>query len=316
MPTSIEETAKWLENASPLGYKTYKPIYGPDKTKPHENRVKLLSWPPEGSPAPLAKKVMEHFGLGEKGMNRAICPKTYGYKNPCVICNFIESATKSGDASLTKRATDVISKERYLQLLINWDTFEKGEDNNQVVEIYDCPPKVHRNIMQAMATQKHDFTAFSDAALVSLIGYSQGVGPKAIEFSICIENMAPKKVSIDIEHWRHLVPDLEDASRVLSPAKLQALLEGDGDSGAEEPEKEKPAEEDNVPMHHSTDKPGTVDPNWSVSKTAKEPEKPQETPANANKPAPAETGEKKMSPLEKIIADAKAKQLAKAAAVK
>jgi|SRR6266853_4222091 len=293
----LQEIQKELDNASPLGYKSYKPIYGPSKDKPHENKIKLLSWPPEKGT--LAKKVQKHYGLGSDGKRQAICPKTYGHKNVCPICSFIEAATAGGDASLIKRASELGPRERFLQLVINWEEvqqLERGEsDKMPQVEIYDSPPKVHRDIMQAMATQKHDFTAYK-SALVSLICYNQGVGvAKAVSFTITMEQMVPKIVEIDPKQWLPLVPDLEDASRALSPEKLQALLDGDDDSNSPQESEVKPAaeKEDSIPMQHPTDKkpePAKEDPK-------KEEPKPQQAIA-----APAA----KKKTLADIIAEAQA----------
>jgi hypothetical protein len=309
MSVDMDEVKSWLENASPLGFKSFKPTYGADKTKPHENRLKLFSWPPERGP--LAIKVMKHFGLGADGKRQAICPKTYGIKHACPICDFISAAVASQDASLLNKAKELGARERYYQLCLNWDAIEKEPTAQHVVEIYDCPPKVHRDIMQTMATQKHDFTAFEHSAIIALSCYSQGLGkPKAVDFKVCQENLATKFVDINWEEWKSKMPDLEEARKPLSPARLQALLDGEEDASASEPAKEEPPA-DEIPMTHAGDAERAKDPDWSAStpKPQEEVKKAVEAPKPATTAAPSTPAEpaKKKPSLAELIAMNKAK---------
>ena len=72
----FEAMKRKLEDSAPLGYQSYKPQYGADKHHPHDNLIKLFSWPPTGGE--LGKSVVIHYGLGPEMKGRAFCRKAIG----------------------------------------------------------------------------------------------------------------------------------------------------------------------------------------------------------------------------------------------
>lgn len=226
MPVDLDQIKQQLENMSGLPFNIIRLKYGPNKDHPFENKLKLLSWPPTGGQ--LAKKVYKHFGLGPDGYQQAICPKTFGNNEDCPVCNWVDASSRSDDPTLAERIKKLTKGERYMQLCIDWNAFEEEKDpaKKMRVGIYDCPPKVHRMIMQTMASQDYDFTLW-ESALVSVMGYENGPGlPKGVDFKVAMKQMKPEIVELNPEDWLPLVPDLDDAVKSPAPAQLAFLLEG------------------------------------------------------------------------------------------
>lgn len=296
MPTDIAKIKEQLENMSSLGFSVYKPKYGTSKAAPAHNILKLLSWPPTGGA--LARRTLKHFNLGHDGKQQEVCPKTFSPNAQCVICNWVDAATRAEDPTMAKRATAIRQQERFMQIVIDINALEK-DPTKKIVQIYDCPPKVHRNIMQTMASQDHDFTAW-DSALVSLTCYDQGQGtPKAVDFSVALHNMAPKVISLDPAEWLPLCPPTAELfSTPPTPARLQALLDGrDPNETGEKGEtagavEQATAPADEIPMQHAADPAPTTQ---QLATSAAQPVA----------PATTATGTPKMS-LNDLIAKSKA----------
>lgn len=264
MPTDIAKVKEQLANMQGLGFLPYRPEYGPSKDKPKENRIKLFSWPPEGGQ--VAKRVLKHYGLGHDGKAQIICPRTFGPMHACPVCAWVDAANKSEDNTLIARAKKLRNSERYMQLVVDYDELT-GKEQKEVVRIWDCPPQVHRKIMETMVGQDHDFTAW-ESALVCLTCYSVGPAvPKRADFSVAMQAMKPLIVKFDSAKWLPLMPDLEGLFVAPSPEKLQKLLDGEDDGEAET---------------SGTEAPKEGDPNWSAGKQ-------EEKPAQTQPEAHAET---------------------------
>lgn len=286
MPVDIQKTKEKLAAMKSADRTGWKPRYGKSKTEPTENKIKLFSWPPDGGE--LAFRVMKHFNLGADGKKVVICPKTFGAKNPCCVCTESAELTRSEDASCLERAKKLMSTERYLQLVADWNQVEEKPDASKQILIYDCPPKVHRDIMQLMTANEHDFTAW-DSALGALTCFEQGTGkPKSVTFSIPMRNMKPIEVSLPMAEWMILVPDLKSAVQPPTPERLLALLNGTEDDEPETAASTAAAAAKNPNSVLSTPDPSTQsqDPNW-VAETPAQPATPAQI---ATTTTPATTG--------------------------
>lgn len=255
----------------------FKPTYGPDKDHPHENKLKLFSWPPEGGH--LGKRIFQHGSLGADGKKTAYCLKTFGANQNCPICAYIEAAAKSDDPVVLARAEKMGQRERYLMLVGNLDLLDK--EKKKVVAIYNSAPQFYRRCIQEMSSENYDFTAWKSNP-VKLICFRQGQNkPSSVTFGV-----AMREVELSAAEWMPLMPDLSLVIVPPSPKSLTLLLEG------------REMEEDDAPKgsdsssHHGA----PAEQEKPTQKAAPEPEptkaEPQKEPEAKKEEAPQQTQKK------------------------
>lgn len=223
MPVNIEEVKQDLANhpgRSDFEFPKYNQLkinYGP-QFQPIIKKLKLFSWPPEGGI--LAKKVRIHFGVGQSGKGRVVCPKNSDPEAKCPICDLIEDVTQHGDEIQRKSILPFVLKDRYWFLCLDLSEIEATNGSELKVYIWDAPPMSYQAVATAMQTSWGDFTALPTSYKLMLSSKRDG----SSRAGMTDVSGLPEQETIHLEQVKHLFPDLNSITKSPPPAMIEAML--------------------------------------------------------------------------------------------
>lgn len=88
--------------------------------------VRRILWPKGDSESFFSEGYL-HFSLGKDGKSVVTCPKTWGSKNRCPVCEYVEQLQKSKNKDDKKLANDIKATRRIYVNVLNRDDEENGD---------------------------------------------------------------------------------------------------------------------------------------------------------------------------------------------
>ena len=210
---------------------------GFDKLQQGKN-VRRVLWP-KGDKDSFYSEGYLHFGLGSEGKSVATCPKTWGSKEKCPICEYVEQLQKSKNKDDKKLANDIKAKRRIYINVLNRDDEEDG-DTPKVLPIGVMTLK---GILETICDADYgDITDPEDGRDITIIRKGKGlqttysVLPKPKSSEAC-EDKTPEELEEEMT-------DLDSLFIKKSYEELESILNGDDEDDDDDDEDEDDEDED------------------------------------------------------------------------
>lgn len=223
----MREVKNELDSNNNYGDYTY------DKLEKGSNVRRVL--PPKGDKDTFFATGFMHFGLGDDGKRAVTCLETYGEGHKCPICSYAEELSKSKNKDDREYAKHISRVKRTYINVINRDN---GEDEPMVLPI---GATVLRGIVDLICDPDYgDITDFDEGTDITIT--KSGSGLKTTYAVTPKRNTSIASEEFDADELDEKMADLDGLFRKESPAKLQAILDGedydesddDDDSGYKE----------------------------------------------------------------------------------
>lgn len=209
-----------------------------DKLQQGKN-VRRVLWP-KGDSEYFYSDGYLHFGIGPDGKSVATCPKTWGQKEKCPICEMVEQLQKSKNKDDKKLADDIKAKRRIYINVINRD------DEEETPKVLPIGATIFKGLLETICDADYgDITDPDTGHDVTITRKGQGLKteytvlpkPKATPVS---ETQAPEEIEAEMT-------DLNSLFIKKSYDELKALLDGeetDSEDEDEDPSSEGEDEDD------------------------------------------------------------------------
>ena len=203
-----------------------------DKLQQGKN-VRRVLWP-KGDKDSFYSEGYIHFGLGADGKSVATCPKTWGSKEKCPICEYVEELQKSKSKEDKKLADDIKAKRRIYINVISRD------DDEETPKVLPIGVTILKGLLETICDADYgDITDPEEGRDVTITRKGQGMKteysvlpkPKSSEVS---ETQTPEEIEEEMT-------DLDSLFVKKSYEELEAILNGEddeesGESGDDEEE--------------------------------------------------------------------------------
>lgn len=203
-----------------------------DKLQQGKN-VRRVLWP-KGDKDSFYSEGYIHFGLGADGKSVATCPKTWGIKEKCPICEYVEELQKSKSKEDKKLADDIKAKRRIYINVISRD------DDEETPKVLPIGVTILKGLLETICDADYgDITDPEEGRDVTITRKGQGMKteysvlpkPKSSEVS---ETQTPEEIEEEMT-------DLDSLFVKKSYEELEAILNGEdeeesGESGDDEEE--------------------------------------------------------------------------------
>lgn len=203
-----------------------------DKLQQGKN-VRRVLWP-KGDKDSFYSEGYIHFGLGADGKSVATCPKTWGSKEKCPICEYVEELQKSKSKEDKKLADDIKAKRRIYINVISRD------DDEETPKVLPIGVTILKGLLETICDADYgDITDPEEGRDVTITRKGQGMKteysvlpkPKSSEVS---ETQTPEEIEEEMT-------DLDSLFVKKSYEELEAILNGgddeeSGESGDDEEE--------------------------------------------------------------------------------
>lgn len=205
-----------------------------DKLQQGKN-VRRVLWPKGDSDSFYAEGYL-HFGVGPEGKSVATCPKTWGSKEPCPICEYVEQLQKSKNKDDKKLAEDIKAKRRIYINVLNRD-----DDDDDTPKVLPIGVTILKGLLETICDADYgDITDPEDGRDVTITRKGQGLKTEYTVLPKPKSSVASE--SKTTEELENEMPDLEHLFVRKSYDELQAILTGDDDD--DEDTDEEDSEED------------------------------------------------------------------------
>ena len=206
-----------------------------DKLQQGKN-VRRVLWP-KGDNELFYSDGYLHFGIGPEGKSVATCPKTWGQKEKCPICEMVEQLQKSKSKDDKKLADDIKAKRRIYINVINRD------DEEETPKVLPIGATIFKGLLETICDADYgDITDPETGHDVTITRKGQGLKteytvlpkPKA---TVVSDTQTPEEIEAEMT-------DLNSLFIKKSYDELKALLDGE-EAEDEDEDEEHEDEEDN-----------------------------------------------------------------------
>lgn len=210
-----------------------------DKLQQGKN-VRRVLWP-KGDNELFYSDGYLHFGIGPEGKSVATCPKTWGQKEKCPICEMVEQLQKSKSKDDKKLADDIKAKRRIYINVINRD------DEEETPKVLPIGATIFKGLLETICDADYgDITDPETGHDVTITRKGQGLKteytvlpkPKA---TVVSDTQTPEEIEAEMT-------DLNSLFIKKSYDELKALLDGeeaeDNEDEDEDTEEEEEEEDD------------------------------------------------------------------------
>ena len=200
-----------------------------DKLQQGKN-VRRVLWP-KGDKDSFYSEGYIHFGLGADGKSVATCPKTWGSKEKCPICEYVEELQKSKSKEDKKLADDIKAKRRIYINVISRD------DDEETPKVLPIGVTILKGLLETICDADYgDITDPEEGRDVTITRKGQGMKteysvlpkPKSSEVS---ETQTPEEIEEEMT-------DLDSLFVKKSYEELEAILNGEDDEESGDDEEE------------------------------------------------------------------------------
>lgn len=213
-----------------------------DKLQQGKN-VRRVLWP-KGDSEYFYSDGYLHFGIGPDGKSVATCPKTWGQKEKCPICEMVEQLQKSKNKDDKKLADDIKAKRRIYINVINRD------DEEETPKVLPIGATIFKGLLETICDADYgDITDPDTGHDVTITRKGQGL---KTEYTVLPKPKAtPVSETQTAEEIEAEMTDLNSLFIKKSYDELKALL--DGEETDSEDEDEDPSSEDEDDGYDSMD---------------------------------------------------------------
>ena len=178
--------------------------------------VRRVLWPKGDNDSFYAEGYV-HFGLGEDGRSVVTCPKTWGSKERCPICEYVEELQKSSDKDDKKLASDIKARRKIYINVINRD----GEDDTP--KVLPIGVTVLKGILEAICDPDYgDITDPDEGRDITITRKGQGL---KTEYSVLPKpNSSVASDSVEFDELEEQMADLDHQFVKKSYEELEAIL--------------------------------------------------------------------------------------------
>lgn len=181
--------------------------------------VRRILWP-KGDSDSFYSEGLIHFGLGSDGKSVATCPKTFGSKEKCPICEYVEELQQSKNKEDKKLASDIKAKRRIYVNVINRD----GDD--ETPRVLPIGVTILKGLLETICDADYgDITDPEDGRDITITRKGEGlkteysVLPKP-KSSVVSDEQTPDEIEEEMT-------DLESLFVKKSYDELEAILNGE-----------------------------------------------------------------------------------------
>lgn len=181
--------------------------------------VRRVLWPKGDNDSFYAEGYV-HFGLGEDGRSVVTCPKTWGSKEKCPVCEYVEELQKSSDKDDKKLASDIKARRKIYINVINRD----GEDDTP--KVLPIGVTILKGLLEAICDPDYgDITDPYEGRDVTITRKGQGLQTEYSVLPKPKESVASEE--IDPEDLEEQMADLDNQFIRKSYEELEAILNGE-----------------------------------------------------------------------------------------
>lgn len=208
-----------------------------DKLQQGKN-VRRVLWP-KGESESFYSEGYLHFGLGADGKSVATCPKTWGSKEKCPICEYVEQLQKSKNKDDKKLADDIKAKRRIYINVLNRD-----DDDEETPKVLPIGVTILKGLLETICDADYgDITDPEEGRDITITRKGQGL---KTEYTVLPKPkssvVSESKTTDELEEE---MTDLDSLFIKKSYEELEAILNGEEhDSDDEEDEDEEETEDD------------------------------------------------------------------------
>lgn len=215
-----------------------------DKLQQGKN-VRRVLWP-KGDKDSFYSEGYLHFGLGADGKSVATCPKTWGSKEKCPICEYVEQLQASKNKDDQKLAKDIKAKRRIYINVLNRD------DEEETPKVLPIGVTILKGLLETICDADYgDITDPEDGRDITITRKGQGLKteysvlpkPKSSEAS---ESQTPEEIE-------EAMTDLDSLFIKKSYEELQAILDGEDTEDEDDSDDEDNGEYDDMDMDELTE---------------------------------------------------------------
>lgn len=215
-----------------------------DKLQQGKN-VRRVLWP-KGDKDSFYSEGYLHFGLGADGKSVATCPKTWGSKEKCPICEYVDQLQASKNKDDQKLAKDIKAKRRIYINVLNRD------DEEETPKVLPIGVTILKGLLETICDADYgDITDPEDGRDITITRKGQGLKteysvlpkPKSSEVS---ESQTPEEIE-------EAMTDLDSLFIKKSYEELQAILDGEDVDSDDEDDDEDAGEYDEMDVDELTE---------------------------------------------------------------
>lgn len=215
-----------------------------DKLQNGKN-VRRILWP-KGDKEVFYSEGFLHFSLGADGKKVATCPKTFGDKNACPICEYVAQLQKSKSKNDKKLADQIKAKRRiYINVL-------SRDDEEEAPKVLPIGVTILKGLLETICDPDYgDITDPEIGRDVTITRKGQGLNT---EYSVL-----PKPKSsvvseeLEIDDIEEAMADLDALFIEKSYDELQAILDGEDEESSDGDDDEEDSGEDDEPGYDDMD---------------------------------------------------------------
>lgn len=189
-----------------------------DKLQNGKN-IRRILWP-KGDKESFYSEGYVHYGLGEDGHTMVTCPHTWGSKEPCPICEYVEELQQSSSKDDKKLASDLRARRR-----IYVNVIDRDGDSEQP-KILGMGVTILKGILQTICDPDYgDITDYETGRDITITRKGQGLSTEYSVLPKPRETLASEDMSE--EELEDAMADLDALFVRKSYDELKAILAGD-----------------------------------------------------------------------------------------
>jgi|GEM_PF-1824236 len=207
-----------------------------DKLKQGKN-VRRILWP-KGDSDSFYSEGFLHFNLGEDGNTVVTCPKTFGSKERCPICEYVEELQKSKNKEDAKLASKLKATRK-----IYVNTISRDDDDEETPKVLPIGVTVLKGLLEAICDPDYgDITDPDEGRDVTITRKGEGM---KTEYSVLIKPKASiVSDELSASEIEDEMTDLDSLFVKKSYEELQDILNGESLEDDEEDEEDNDSYDD------------------------------------------------------------------------
>lgn len=211
--------------------------------------IRRVLWP-KGEKDSFYSEGYLHFSLGAEGNKVVTCPKTFGSKNRCPVCEYVEELQKSKNKDDKKLADDIKAKRRIYINVINRDS----EDEEEEPKVLPIGVTILKGILETICDADYgDITDPEDGRDITITRKGQGL---KTEYSVLPKPKASVvSDTLTADEIEEKMADLDALFIEKSYEEIEAIMNGEeeSDSSDDEDDGEEEASYDEMDLDELTE---------------------------------------------------------------
>lgn len=204
------------------------------------------------------QEVLRHSNLDQIGMEKSFmnCRHTDPDVDSCPLCELSDQMNDSDDKKDSDIGYSIKAKTRFFMNVCLNSNDEEGNENYDTVMVYDCPPTVFREIINAITDEDYLDQDGESLILDPDEGYDfvikrAGKGRRNTKYTVTVR---PKTSEVHIADWEEKLNDLKQFTEISSEKEMVNLINGEDEEDDEDEDSDDEEEEERTTRKSSSKK--------------------------------------------------------------